>query len=210
MSFVCFNPGSVVGPIPIASDMWFEGKMAVRNMHRFAENNEKKDLLQDRGFTSSLTLAAAANNTHRNTYRRHLHELVALLSETSRYALDWIGAKVQRLKSLGLWEAPLLVTKHAYDETPLPTRVADDLFGQERPGAAKILQSSFEVSFVLRNPQDDTCNSFTMRVPTWLQAIDRNTAECLAAATEDVFYLPEAFSNAFDRNVKVISEHNMK
>lgn len=114
------------------------------------------------------------------------------------------------MKSLGLWDAPLLVTRHAYDETPLPTRLADDLFGHARPGAAKILQSSFEVSFILRNPHDDTCNSFTMKIPTWLQAIDRNTAECLSAATQDVFNLPEAFSNAFDRHVKVISESNIK
>ncbi|CAE7529683.1 unnamed protein product, partial [Symbiodinium sp. CCMP2592] len=100
----------------------------------------------------------------------------------------------------GQYKPLLLVVKRRYDETPSRIRVpaaagetttqsrGSDGSGsasKEKNALAKVLQSELQVSVLLQQkPNDESAESgpcflITGQSPTWLQAIERNTAECL-------------------------------
>ena len=77
------------------------------------------------------------------------------------------------------------VVKRRYDETPSRIRVPFPAggggTGKEKNTLAKILQSELQITVVLQEGSSESgrCVLLTGHAPTWLQAIDRNTAECI-------------------------------
>jgi hypothetical protein len=90
---------------------------------------------------------------------------------------------------------PLLFIKQMrYDETPTKIRLQED--GQVMQDnkmkpenitykTAKILQTEFRVSALLKNTADNKYSFLTGRVPTHLSCVDRTTAEATVAAIHD-------------------------
>ena len=74
-----------------------------------------------------------------------------------------------------------LIIKRRYDETPSRIRVPLPAGGgaKESNTLAKILQSEMQVIVMLEHTASNKCVMLTGHLPTWLQAIERNTAECI-------------------------------
>ena len=182
---------------------------AVTERHNFA-----RDLLRDRlttsGSISSTALAIgleAGRNNERQAvikkYRRYLHGASCAVSEVAGYCLDWLGARLRNAQDIGSVSGHLLVTSCRYDETPLPTRLADSM--GMRKGAAKILQSEFVCGMVTSGGPAEPRHVTMTEFPTWLQAIGRNTAECIKGATNQVFAMPRLLQDRFPRKIRIVT-----
>ena len=77
-----------------------------------------------------------------------------------------------------LYKPLLLVKKRRYDETPLKLTVQTD-DADDKGCAAKVLQSDFNLLALVQHRPSGHFLAMALQPPTWLQALERNTAEVL-------------------------------
>eukprot|EP00959_Pyramimonas_sp_CCMP1952_P402991 8444263-Pyramimonas_sp.AAC.1 len=117
--------------------------------------------------------------------------------------MSWFGVQLSQYPD----DHPeLLISNTSYDETPLPTRVSDGTFHEERLAATKILQTDFQLASMVRDQISGRRRVVIQDVPAWLQCIDQNSTECLKEATSRVFKVPQALSDLnFTRRVRIVT-----
>lgn len=149
--------------------------------------------------TASMTAEAEAIGIDRQAFARGIKRVASSVVEGA--GLMWgnmLAAMTKRAKMAG--SIPLVFIKQMrYDETPTKLRLQDDcqslshLESQSRNDApitqqksrAKVLQSEIRLAAVIM----DRAKSFMFcgRVPTWLQVMDRTTADVTKAAIKDLY-----------------------
>ena len=127
-------------------------------------------------FTSASMYLDVNRCTVKNTRKVAAAALVLSSIRDHEQSLYEISAAVEA----GALRPVFYIERLMYDETPLRMKV------ENSPGMAKLLQSEFEWAVCL---QDVATGAYIISQswrPTWVQVIDRNTAECLLAATSDI------------------------
>ena len=125
----------------------------------------------------------------RQRLRQGLFQAACFLILFTGYLLAVWFAHVAALIRSGTWKAVLLVAHRKYDETPSKISVAfkeGDKSKTESNATAKIMQTRCHISFLLKHVPSGGKRFFRCWLPTFLQAVDRTTAENTKATQDDV------------------------
>ena len=150
------------------------------------QNHIARSLLQEvsRSVTSKKAEAERLDTTAK-TLSRQYSQCAAGVINYAGLLWEQMLVLLMHLCSSGKYQPLSFVVKRRYDETPSRIRVPFPAggggTGKERNTLAKILQSELQITVVLQegSPESGRCVLLTGHAPTWLQAIDRNTAECI-------------------------------
>lgn len=106
----------------------------------------------------------------------------------------------------------LLLKKRRYDETPskiaIETQGAQGETASKESATAKIMQSEFSLRFLWQDLRSGSYHSYCMQIPTWLQVMDRTTAEVTKATQleiESAVADLERLSHMYEMNVSLIN-----
>eukprot|EP00959_Pyramimonas_sp_CCMP1952_P281994 5893864-Pyramimonas_sp.AAC.1 len=86
-----------------------------------------------------------------------------------------------------------------------PPLEVSELDNPDIPGMAKLLQSEFEVGFLVKRVATQTIELIRAEFSTWLQAVDRTTGENFKAALNEISYLPTIVGETFPRKIRLAS-----
>jgi hypothetical protein len=124
------------------------------------------------------TITAESTNAHisRSALRDLLRYTCAALVLMDGFLLGSLFCKLSELIKCGIYKGHLLIKKRRYDETPSGISVQAE--GQKEDGAtAKIMQSEFGCGFLVEHVPSGVLTLIRCSLPTWLQAMNRTTAE---------------------------------
>ena len=165
------------------------GKQVVSSLQKAFER-----VLTKQRPAASFTSEAANCGIDRKALKRTLQQSACYLVMMSGYA---IGLLLSRLTDLAKGQRPphrpvLLCVRRAYDETPSRmtvkwlTHEEQAKVRAKQEGTAKILQTNLEVIALMQHVESKQFYSTRMRMPAWLQAMDRTTAEVTLRCQRDV------------------------
>ena len=153
------------------------------------EKNLLEHLYRKNRHVSSLSSESQNLNSDRNHLRLVLQHAAAFLVLFSGYLVGVVLARIKMMANTH--EALLLVVRRKYDETPSKIAVSfqDGENGSVQDasgGKAKVLQTKLDVAMVLKETASGKFLQLCFTCPTWLQCLDRTTAETTAAAQEAI------------------------
>ena len=166
-------------------------------------DGEEASRARRRGDCHVLSAVAEAKSlgVHWKTLQSDYNRLAAAVSLLASSNLASMLEALQRVCEGTGMTPSFFLWRVRYDETPLRTR--SKLRGLVGISAeAKILQSEVEWCMVIKKgaaAEGGTPSYFMIRgsQPTWLQVVDRTTAECLKAAIQDVAPIPHIVHGMF-------------
>ena len=158
------------------------------------ENPEDKNILQklflSSRFATRISCEAKLLQTDRNHLRYMMQTAAAFWVLFSGYLVGVLLSQIVFLVSvLNSHEAVLLLIRRKYDETPSKISVSFQDAGQsdKAPDSkAKILQSKVTVCMLLKEKRTGKYMQLCHAYPTWLQCVDRTTAETTMAAQANI------------------------
>ena len=116
----------------------------------------------------------------------HLQQGASFLVQFNGYLL---GSVLTNLRATASYEPLLLCLGRKYDETPTKIAVSFQMDGsseKEQNATAKVIQTRFEVSFLLKHTSSGEYCFMHCFMPAALAAVDRSTAETTKAVQKDV------------------------
>ena len=127
-----------------------------------------------------------------------MQQTACFVLHLSGYLMGAVLFKLECLLKSKECSPVLLCIRRAYDETPSKIKVSFERDGEKETDAkstAKILQSQCELMLIFKHEQSKQFCTLQTRIPTWLQAMDRTTAEVTKKCQEDILekipHLPE-------------------
>jgi hypothetical protein len=156
----------------------------------FADNDDR-DLCTQLLFhanrpVASLKADSASTNTSQTTLKRRALECASALVNSAGYLWGITLCRIADLISQGLYKGVLLIKKRRYDETPSRVRVHDKDSQTMDGTTAKVMQSEFYLGILLQHVTSGKYAFIKGHVPTWLQVMQRTTAEVIKATQEDI------------------------
>jgi hypothetical protein len=138
-------------------------------------------------FSMSTTAKAAMLGVPAQRYAEHLQTCAGVVVELGAYVFNQVVSWYSSLPGV----VPVaFVLKSLYDETPTQLRVRDGTAAKPVKSTVKVLQTESSSCLLLRREGAYLMSCF--RNITWLQALERNTAECIRAAVLMFATLPSA------------------
>lgn len=134
---------------------------------------------------TSKTAEALRHQTSRGTLDARTLQCASGVINFSGLLWEQLLRRVAGLIDAGLYTPVCFIKKRRYDETPsrikveVPTGKSDNTF-------AKVLQSECQLTLLLKENKSEKFVLLTSHWPTWLQAIDRNTAETIRYCQEQL------------------------
>ena len=165
-------------------------------------------LASERVVATARASAAMSNEYDRGRdFSRDLTRIAASAVEAGGLIWGHILSSVREAVQQAGWQGLLFVKKRKFDETPLRVRLqcspqVEDA-GKEK-SVTKILQTLFSLTMLCKTPSGDY-QVLRGNIPSYLQALDKSTAENLKAAQMDLEdTVPElkAVSSLFDCKVQ--------
>ena len=155
-----------------------------------SEKSEDKNILQGlfsrKRTASRVTSEAEHLNTKREYLRFMMHTAAAFLVLFSGYLMGVLLSQILFMVNvLQTHEAVLLLIRRKYDETPSKISVSKKEDGRSETapdGKAKVLQSRVDVCMLLKDKTSEKYLQIHYAYPTWLQCVDKTTAETTVAA----------------------------
>lgn len=143
-------------------------------------------LLTQRLPVSSLANAASNLGVAPSTLKRNVQHAASSLINCASLELAALTDWLHRLEQDESYRLLLVLKKRQYDETP--SKIAVDIAdsASKTTGMAKVMQTRFSLTFLLQHRQTGTYMRLRTNVPTWLQAVDRTTAECIKATQDAI------------------------
>lgn len=127
------------------------------------------------------------------TFRRNSWRAASGLILSASICIHFLQNWIQNLVFSGSHRLILLTKKRRYDETPSKIRIPDDgdVIGKTQgqasaSSAAKVMQSEMRLSLLMQDKKTLEFLNLRFSVPTWLQLMDRTTAEVTAATQRDI------------------------
>ena len=167
-----------------------------------------KFLSSERVVASARASAAMSNDYDRGRdFSRDLTRIAASTVEAGGLLWGHILSSVREIVQQAGWQALMFVKKRKFDETPLRVRLqcSPDTEGAgKEKSVTKILQTLFSLTMLCKTPSGDY-QVLRGNIPSYLQALDKSTAENLKAAQTDLEdTVPElkAVSSLFDCKVQ--------
>jgi hypothetical protein len=154
---------------------------------------------RNKGWLSNFASESMFLNVDRRVVKSTRQAVASAIVVGERAAHDTLVRSVQAAVEDGVLEPVVYFERLAYDETPLKLRVESSF------GLAKLLQSEFEWVMVVRSTATGKHLVMSAETSTFIQAIDRNTAECLAAATSQIAYRPALVNDIFPSRVRLVT-----
>lgn len=146
-----------------------------------------------------MTLAAAAEGSqhHRQTVQASLERVGCVAVYGAAFMLGSMLSTWKQLFHLGSWKPKFVFSKMKFDETPLKMKIQEfnNFIGAKDGGQqqgrvpaldesyrfAKILRVEWTLTFVTESPGQQHY-SISIKVPTTMVALEKNSAECLVSA----------------------------
>ena len=137
-----------------------------------------RSVFTEQRHATSLSAEAQTQKTDRYVLKSSLQQAAAFIVLFTGYL---IGLVLSALSALS-HRPVLLVVKRSYDETPSKitaswlTPAEQGRARSKAEGTAKVLQTRMELAVMMEDNSGDFY-SIRVAIPTWLQAVDRTTAE---------------------------------
>ena len=137
--------------------------------------------------TSRRALADTLGEAETTLRRRTWQAAAAVINGTGIFTValtNWLRS----CQESGSHRLVLMIKKRRYDETPskitIPTNEGDT--APKESATAKIMQSEFSLRFLWQDTHSGSYHSCCMQIPTWLQVMDRTTAEVTKATQLEI------------------------
>ena len=163
-------------------------------------------LLTRKNPITSRSAEAAHNSEARSSLRRFTKYAASCLVNAASVQLAGLTNLFYECQTQGTHRLVLVIKRRRYDETP--TKIAVQVAGAKANATAKVMQTAMNMTFLLQHKQSGTYMSISTAVPTWLQCVDRTTAEA-TKATQDAIEatVPELdrLSYLFESSVSLVN-----
>ena len=143
-------------------------------------------LFRKRRNVCNFSAEAEKMQCDRREVSSHLQQGACFLVQFNGYLL---GSMLTNLRATASYEPLLLCLRRKYDETPTKIAVSFQMDGsseKEQNATAKVIQTRFEVSMLLKHTSSGEYCFMDCYMPAALAAVDRTTAETTKAVQKDV------------------------
>ncbi|CAE7346263.1 unnamed protein product [Symbiodinium microadriaticum] len=156
-------------------------------------------LLAEHRKVTSLTAEAALKDKARSSMRDNLQQAACCVLLLTGFLIGLLLATISAFRQAH--RPVLLVTKRCYDETPSKINVSYMNAAEQakhrvkEEGTAKVLQSQCELTMLVEHLPSAAYYTLRLAMPTWLQCVDRSTAENIAACQSSILKLVPGLSD---------------
>lgn len=158
---------------------------------------------------SRRALAGTLGEAETTLTRRTAQAAAAVINGTGIFTLaltNWLRS----CQESGSHRLVLMIKKRRYDETPskitIPTHEGDT--APKESATAQIMQSEFSLRFLWQDLHSGSYHSWCIQIPTWLQVMDRTTAEVTRATQIEIERTVadlERLSNMYELSVSLVN-----
>ena len=150
---------------------------------------------------ANLSAEAASLDCERKRLASGLQEGACFLVQFSGYMVGSLITKLRALAATGLYEPMMLIINRKYDETPSKITVSFKRptvgVEKEQNSTAKVVQTKCSLSMLYKHRDTGQHCFMQTCIPTWLQAVDRTTAENTLAVQKDILECVAALDTAY-------------